>query len=554
MSLHPQSIPSVPLETRRVAHAAFRSGNIYLQIRDTLGSIYIDSDFTDLFSVRGQPAQSPWRLALICIMQYMENLSDRQVAEAVRGRIDWKYALSLPLEDSGFDFSILSEFRQRLIEGGAEELLLNRILEKLREKELLKGHKRQRTDSTHILAAIRPLNRLETLGETFRAALNALSVAAPEWLSKHLKKDWFDRYGRRIENYRLPKLDSERETLGNQIGTDGFSLLNKIYALSAPEWLRYLPAIEILRVVWLQQFYAPVNGKVQWRTPKDMPPSTIAIHSPYDVEAHYSSKRSVNWVGYKAHVTEICDQDSPHFITHVHTTISTVTDEAVVESVHEALSEKSLLPEEHLMDLGYITAGHLVSAQKDYNIELIGPVRPDPSWQAKNHPKFAATNFQIDWEKKVAICPKGQQSRTWSEKIDSSNQPVIDIRFSESSCRACSSRSRCTRAKTQPRGLTIRAKEQQIALLKRREAQTSSDFLEIYRQRAGIEGTLSQGVRRSSLRQSRYIGLDKTHLQHIFIAIALNLFRLNDWLNGKQLAPTRYSRFMNLKPKAHNST
>lgn len=122
MSLHPEQIPPVPDETALVARAAFPKGNIYLQIRDTLGSIYVDSDFADLFSVRGQRAQSPWRLALICIMQYMENLSDRQVAEAVRGRIDWKYALSLPLNDPGFDFSILSEFRQRLIEGGKEEL------------------------------------------------------------------------------------------------------------------------------------------------------------------------------------------------------------------------------------------------------------------------------------------------------------------------------------------------------------------------------------------------------------------------------------------------
>ncbi len=289
MSLHPQPIPPVPSETARVAKAAFPNGNIYVKIRDTLGSIYVDEDFTDLFSVTGQPAQSPWRLALICVMQYMENLSDRQAADAVRGRIDWKYALSLPLADSGFNFSALSDFRKRLIEGGAEERLLNRILEQLREKELLKGHKRQRTDSTHILAAIRPLNRLETLGETFRAALNSLAVAAPDWLAKRLKKDWFDRYGRRVENYRLPKLDSEREALGNQIGTDGESLLKRIYAPNAPEWLRLIPAVEILRKVWVQQFYAPVEGQVKLRSPKDMPPSTIAIHSPYDIEAHYSS-------------------------------------------------------------------------------------------------------------------------------------------------------------------------------------------------------------------------------------------------------------------------
>ena len=106
MSMKPQNIPPVPNFTATVARAAFPKGNIYLQIRDTLGSIYIDEDFTDLFSVRGQPAQSPWRLALISVMQYIENLSDRQAADAVRGRIDWKYALYLPLDDAGFNFSV----------------------------------------------------------------------------------------------------------------------------------------------------------------------------------------------------------------------------------------------------------------------------------------------------------------------------------------------------------------------------------------------------------------------------------------------------------------
>ena len=283
-----------------------------------------------------------------------------------------------------------------MIAGGKEELLLERILEQLRSQGLLKGHQRQRTDSTHILAAIRPLNRLETLGETFRAALNSLALVAPDWLIKHLKKAWFDRYGRRIENYRLPKLDSERESLGNQIGADGFALLKAIFAPNAPEWLRCLPAVEILRLVWIQQFYAPVEGKVQWRVPKDMPPSTTAIHSPYDTEAHYSSKRSVNWVGYKAHVTESCDENCPHFITHVHTTLSTLTDEAVVEPIHQALSEKDLLPKEHLMDQGYVTARLLVKSQTDYGIELIGPVRSDPSLSKLTIiPSLQATSFRL---------------------------------------------------------------------------------------------------------------------------------------------------------------
>lgn len=325
--------------------------------------------------------------------------------------------------------------------------------------------------------------------------------------------------------------DSERCKLGNQIGADGFYLLEKIDSLNASEWLRFLPAVETLRKVWIQQFYTPNEGIVQWRDPKDLPPSHIAIHSPHDLEADYSSKRSVTWVGYKVHITEICDEDYPHFITHVQTTPATVTDEAVVEPIHRALKDKSLLPEEHLMDLGYTPANLLVSCKKNYGVEIIGPVRPDPSWQSRNHPKFAAENFQIDWDKQMAICPRGHQSMTWLQKTDVGGQPIISIRFSSSSCNSCSSRRRCTRAKTEPRKLTIRDKEEYLALKNRREVQNAPEFLKIYQKRSGIEGTLSQGVRKSGLRQSRYIGLAKTRLQHIFTAVALNLCRLDDWLN-----------------------
>lgn len=205
--MQPEPIPPIPEDTAAVARAAFPKRNLYLPLRDTLGSIYQDETFTSLFSRRGQPAQAPWQLALVCVMQFIESLSDRQAADAVRARIDWKYALSLPLSDPGFDYSILSEFRDRLVTCNTEQVLLDKLLEQLRDKKLLKGHKRQRTDSTHVLGAIRSLNRLEMLGEISHAALKSLSVVAPDWLQDHLQAAWFERYSRRAENYRLPKLD-----------------------------------------------------------------------------------------------------------------------------------------------------------------------------------------------------------------------------------------------------------------------------------------------------------------------------------------------------------
>ena len=162
MCLRPHPVELVPEETARVARAAFPKGNTYLRIRDEIGPVFEDEEFAALFPARGKPAFSPWRLALVTVMQFAEGLSDRQAADAVRARIDWRYALSLELEDPGFDASVLCEFRCRLVENGADDLPFDLLLERLREERgLLKARGRQRTDSTHVLAAIRNLNRLE---------------------------------------------------------------------------------------------------------------------------------------------------------------------------------------------------------------------------------------------------------------------------------------------------------------------------------------------------------------------------------------------------------
>src|SRR5215208_2859980 len=212
MSLRRQHpIPPVPDETARIARAAFPKGNPYLLLREQLGVIFADGDFADLYSGRGQPSYPPWRLALVTLMQFRESLADRQAAEAVRARIGWKYLLGLELTDPGFDHSVLCEFRSRLLEGGAEERLLHELLDACQVRGLLKARGRQRTDATHVLAAIRALNRLELVGETLRAALNELATAAPDWLREVASKDWYERYARRVEDGRLPRAAAERE-------------------------------------------------------------------------------------------------------------------------------------------------------------------------------------------------------------------------------------------------------------------------------------------------------------------------------------------------------
>ena len=215
MSLCPQPVPPVPAETARVARASFPKGNIYLMLRDELGALFADKDFAQLFSTRGQPAHAPWRLAVVTIMQFIEGLSDLQATDAVRSRIDWKYALSLELTDSGFDSSVLCEFRQRLLEGNAERLLFDKLLDVCREQKWLKRRGRQRTDSTHVIAAVRASNRLQCAIETLRHALNSLAVVAPEWLRTQAQPEWAARYAPRAFDHYIPPGKQERQA-GNK--------------------------------------------------------------------------------------------------------------------------------------------------------------------------------------------------------------------------------------------------------------------------------------------------------------------------------------------------
>src|ERR671933_1969666 len=210
--LKPTPIEPVPEATARVARAAFRKGNPLLKLRDELGVIFRDEDFADLFPKLGQPGLPPWRLALVTVLQFRENLPDRQAAEAVRARIDRKYLLGLELDDPGFDHSVLCEFRSRLLEGGAEERLLGKLLEACQARGLLKARGRQRTDATHVPASIRVLDRLELVGETLRATLKELATVAPDWLRDAAPRAWYERYGKRIEDTRLPQGQAKRDS------------------------------------------------------------------------------------------------------------------------------------------------------------------------------------------------------------------------------------------------------------------------------------------------------------------------------------------------------
>lgn len=474
----------------------------------------------------------------------MEGLMDRQAADAVRDRLAWKYALSLDLCDPGFDHTVLSEFRSRLVEGNAEQRLLDLLLERCREGGWLKAHGRQRTDSTHVLAKIRALNRTLCAAQTMVYVLNVLSEVAPDWVRAHVPVEWVERYGERLEHERLPKEEEERKRYANQVGADGWVLLAALEAPDTPDWMQTLPAITTLRIVWEQQFELRELGG-QWRREPALPAAQL-INSPYDLDARYGKKRTTLWVGYKVHFTQTCDEDAPQLITHVETTPAPLPDEGTLSAIHTDLAEKNLLPDHHLVDAGYVTIDNLVQTQSDYGVDLVGPTLKTHWYQAETG--YDLMHFSIDWENETVTCPQGRISSSWTP-VQEADKSLIKVKFSQYDCKRCPSQTLCTG--TTRRTLTLHPREQMQALFAARSRESTDAFKEAYRHRAGIEGTHSQGARTMGLRRSRYIGLHKTHLGHVAVAAAVNVIQLMRWLRGDAPEQTRTSPFKQvMKPAA----
>ncbi len=272
------------------------------------------------------------------------------------------------------------------------------------------------------------------------------------------------------------------------------------------------------------------------------------MRSPYDHDAHYGHKRDLAWFGYKVHFSETCDEGLPHLITHVETTDATTTDMEQTEVIHQALNTRGLAPSEHLLDAGYVDAGIVLQSREHLGIEVIGPVSQNNQWQARAGEGYDLASFRIDWQKQQAICPQGKQSVKWTPRTDQHDHPKIAIRFGLQDCRQCSARALCTRSPRSPRILAVRTQAEFEILQHARQHQQTETFRARYALRSGIEGTHSQAVRSLGLRRTRYFGLPKTTLSHLFTAAAINLIRLDAFLDGKKTAKTRVSRFAALAP------
>jgi hypothetical protein len=416
----------------------------------------------------------------VTILQREENLADRAAAEAVRTRIDWQYLLGLPFDDPGFDHTVLSEFRNKVADAGLEQVALDALLGRLAAEGLVKAGGKQRTDSTHVTAAVAALNRLELAGESVRAALEALTAVHPDWVAQRIcVPDFARRYATPMTSWRPPVSKAKQDELAIAYARDGYALLGAVYGSSSPGWLREIPAVDVLRRVLVQNYMRTITADgrevIRRREKKPegdgLPPGHIRIASPYDTDARWGAKREELWLGYKLHVSETCDDAPPcscarasaagrpaaegtvaggpgshdrtcahlvfpNLITHVATTDATVTGNQMTGAIDDELAGKNLAPGRHYLDSGYLSAALVVSEHARHGIALIGPLLADTSAQARAGHGYARADFTVDYDARTVTCPQGKTSASWTP-CTRKGQAAAVATFSVSDCGPC---------------------------------------------------------------------------------------------------------------------
>jgi len=544
-----------------------------VQVRDRLGQWLADEEFASAFGTRGRPGWSPSRLAVVTALQYAGDLGDREAAEAVRTRLDWKYLLGLPLDDPGFDPSVLPEFRSKIAGAGLGQVALDALLGKLKADGLIRAGGKQRTDSTHVAAAVAQLNRLELVMESVRACIEALAAAHPDWVAQRIcVSDWNRRYGAPATAWKPPSSQRKRDELAIACAKDGYALLEAVYHLAAPAWLREIPAVDVLRRVLLQNYTRTVtDGKeVVRRREKEpegdgLPPGHARIASPYDLDARWGVKRDTFWLGYKLHISETCDGQPacacpasgdkqryheggcqaaafPNLITNVETTPATVPDSQMTSTIDDHLAGKDLAPFRHYVDSGYLSASLAVS-EMTRGIALVGPLLADTSAQARAGKGYARADFAIDYDAETVTCPQRRTSVSWNPCAQR-GADAITVQFAAADCGPCPARILCTKGKR--RQLTLLPRDLAQAQQTARSQEKTVPFAADYARRAGVEGTMHQAASRGA-RRARYRGLERTRLEHAFMAVALDLLRLEAYWNGTPLDRRRTSHLARLE-------
>lgn len=510
----------MPEEMRRIGENLLERDDPFRLIGEQLFERLNEEEFADLYSSEGKPGISPVILAFVSVFQFMEKLADRQAAQALRMRLDWKYALHLPLDYAGFDYSVLSEFRDRLLGGQAEGRVFEKLVEQIRGLGLIKERGKQRTDSIAMLTKVRRLCRVETVVETLRLALVAIVKTDREWSEEVIPPSWEEKYGARFVRQRYS--DREWKDYEEHIGEEGQWLLQRLEKGGAPAELQNLPEVQVLKTVWTQQFREEA-GQMVYTDLKKYDGRT-QIQSPHDPEARWSRKRNFEWIGDKVQLTETEDAGYPHIITDILATSSNCTDHEELPAIQERLEQRQCQPAEHYVDAGYMSGPALANSQK-HGIDLIGPLANFVTPQDRLPDGITQSQFQMDAKNNIVICPKGQVA-THPVPVNNS----LSFRFPLKTCAACELRSRCCTGKG---GRTIGISAHYELTEAARARQKTEAFKKDYAQhRSGVEGSLSALVRGNGMRVGRYIGNQKRNLQAMFTGCATNLKRTARWLAG----------------------
>jgi len=517
MSLQWQLSREVPEDMAAIGRVILSEGNPYRQIGDRFDELFPEeSVFAPMYAETGRGVISPLLLSLVTVFQMLEKVPDRTAAEMVSTRLDWKYALHLPLLYTGFHFTDLYAFRVRLLEHGQERLLFDQILAKLKALGLIKARGKMRTDSTHLLAVVHRLTQLELVTECLRVALVAATEVAAPWCEQALPQTFREAYSQRQWEYGLS--DSEVKARLGRAGKDGFWFLAQVEQ-SAPAVVRQLPEVDRLRQVLEQQFPQGPDGPAAKR-----PTGREVIETPHEVEARYATKRGQGWIGYKIQVTETCDDDRPHLIVDLEPTGALSNDSPELANIQARLEKQGTVPGEQQVDQGYMSGANLVKSAEQ-GIHLVGV----PLADTQGPPGFRQADFRIDPQTRQAVCPAGQSSTIWSERWRHEKQPpAILIRFAARTCQHCPFFGQCT---TSRHGRSLTLNPYRAALEARRAEANTKAFQERLHLRAGIEATISELVRKHGLRDARYRGQAKIRLQAYFTAVAVNLKRLIPWLS-----------------------
>ena len=539
MSICPRLGVEVPELTARVARASNPAGTRAMWVRDRLDGLWDDEDFAGWYPRDGRPGISPAQLATVSVLQFLLGLSDRDAAEAVRCRIDFKYALGLDLDDPGFHHSVLGDFRERLLEEGRADRLLDLALARLKEAGLVRERTAQRTGSTHVLAAVRGLTRLELVTEAVRAALEEVARTAGDALEGLVDDDWGRRHGRPV---RLGKNPTRPRTRMNEAGADACRLLEHL-AARYPDLLRG-PRVQALRQILCQNYHWDHAGRLRWRDDEGdagLPPSAARIVSPYDVAARYSRRGQVTrWTGYLAHVTETCSDDGPNVITDVAVASATSDDRQALAGIHDRLQRRGLLPADHLVDGGYTSLVLMERADREHQVALTGPLPGNRTAQHRDQQGYARDDFLIDYDRQEVTCPQGQVSKGWHGPYPTSSPdaaPLIVARFSTRQCQPCPARAACTTSGDGRRTVGFPPRELCKLQVRNHADQQDPAWHKRYAVRSGIEGTVCEFAHGHGMRHCRYRGQPKAHLQHVLTAIAVNIERLSQLPPGENPAP-----------------